>query len=277
MAVGFFFVLGLCTAFSQETEPAPETPRTPTLSERILEVFKLGKFECGVFFSLWTVDFLKGLLEGEVFDELGQEIRDEVTKEIRESHPDLGSQEDFTQDFLFDSGGRNFGLEIRYYPQGREGSFSLGLSFEKARMRLSIDGSVRQDFTDGSYATADAFGHIELHPLFTTLSFRWDIKPAWRVSPFFIIGIGIAALKGEVSYDYSGLYNWTGNDEAIGDSEVMDFLEAEEDASINIPNILPLLQMDFGVRAEIIPHLIAKAELGFWNGFMIRGGVAGRF
>jgi hypothetical protein len=237
---------------------------------------KSGKFEIGFHSSLWTVDIIKSYFESAVSNKMGEEIANEMYKEIKETHADL-NRSDYEEDLLFDSGGYNYGLELRYYPKGRDGAFSLGLSFDKARMRFTIEGPVRQNFSNGTYASVDSFTEITLNPLFTNLSLRWDMVPHWRVTPFIILGIGIAAMNGEFNYNYSGLYKWGGSDENISDSQLKTIKEAEEDWDANIPNIFPLMQINIGVRARIIPNLYIKAETGFWNGFILRAGISGRF
>ena len=68
-------------------------------------------------------------------------------------------------------------------------------------------------------------------------------------------------------------------EESVGESETMSIKEAEEepDVDFNLPNIIPLLQMNLGVRAEVIPHLHLRAEVGIWDGFVFRAGMAYRF
>jgi hypothetical protein len=242
----------------------------------IVKKQKSGKFEIGFHSSLWTVDIIKSYFESAVSNKMGEEIANEMYKEIKETHADL-NRSDYEEDLLFDSGGYNYGLELRYYPKGRDGAFSLGLSFDKARMRFTIEGPVRQNFSNGTYASVDSFTEITLNPLFTNLSLRWDMVPHWRVTPFIILGIGIAAMNGEFNYNYSGLYKWGGSDENISDSQLKTIKEAEEDWDANIPNIFPLMQINIGVRARIIPNLYIKAETGFWNGFILRAGISGRF
>jgi len=261
------FVTNLIIA--QQVKKKPEIPS-------IVKIQKSGKFEIGFHFSLWTLDLIKSIFEAEICKELGGEIKNEMYKEIEETHADL-NQSDYEKDLLFDSGGHNFGLELRYYPTGKDGAFSLGLSFDKARMRFSVEGPVRLNYLNGSYATVDSFTEIILNPLFTSLSFRWDLVPHWRVTPFVILGFGIAAMKGEYYYEYAGIYRWTGVDEPIEDSKQKTIKEAEENWDLSIPNILPLLQVNIGVRARIIPNLYVKAETGFWNGFILRAGISGRF
>ena len=242
----------------------------------IVKKQKSGRFEIGFHSSLWTLDIIKSYFESAIGNEIGEEIANEMYKDIKGTHAYL-NRSDYKEDLLFDSGGYNYGLELRYYPKGRDGAFSLGLSFDKARMRLTIEGPVRQNFSNGTYATADSLTEITLNPLFTNLSFRWDMVPHWRVTPFIILGIGIAAMNGEFNYNYSGLYKWGGSDENISDSQLKTIKRAEEDWDLNIPNIFPLMQVNVGVRARIITNLYIKAETGFWNGFILRAGISGRF
>jgi hypothetical protein len=266
-AACLFFLLNM--TFANQVENETEIPS-------IVKKQKSGKFEIGFHSSLWTLDFIKSLFESAISNELGGEIKNEMYKEIKETHPDL-NQSDYEKDLLFDSGGHNFGLELRYYPNGKDGAFSLGLSFDKARMRFSVEGPVRLNYLNGTYATVDSFTEVILNPLFTSLNFRWDMVPHWRVTPFVILGFGIAAMKGEYYYEYAGIYKWAGVDETIEDSKQQTIKEAEENWDLSIPNILPLLQVNIGVRARIIPNLYVKAETGFWNGFILRAGISGRF
>ena len=178
---------------------------------------------------------------------------------------------------IFGSSGSVYGFELRFYPGGRYSSFSLGVSIEKTHMSAKVEGPVTVQFNDGSHAEMDAEGNIELNPLFTNLSFRWDIKPSWAITPYFILGLGVAALNGEVSYKYNGTYFWAGGTEDHEDEDSRDIKEAEEDTDFNLPNILPLLQITLGVRAEVIPHLHLRAEAGVWNGIILRAGLAYKF
>ena len=261
------FLISSVIALGQNQEPAlPQlkTDKSP------------GKLEIGIHYSGWTLDIIKGMFQDTLIDELGEEIRNEISNELRDSHINL-EQTIFEHDLVFDSGGHNYGLEMRFYPQGREGPFSLGLSFEKAKMRLGVNGTVKQSFSDGSFATADASGEILLNPFFTHLSFRWDLMPSWRITPYVILGLGVATLSGELHYEYLGEYKWLGVNETVEDSDLKDIKEAEEDIDFNIPNIFPLLQASVGVRVEIIPNLHMKVGAGFWNGFIFRIGISGRY
>lgn len=262
-------LLWVPSALAQQEEQQPEAPVLP-------KVTFLEKLEFEVHYGQWTLDPIKGAFEDELFTKLGKEIRKEMSSKIRDSHPSL-VQSSYEESLAFDSGGSNYGVEARFYPQGRAGSFSLGFSLEKTKMRLTVKGPVKQEYTDGSYADVTSEGYVLIHPFSTNLSFRWDMRPAWRVTPYIVFGFGLAAMSGEVTYTYSGTYNWGGFPETIQEEKIKTLKEAEEDIEFNIPNVFILVQANLGVRAEIIPNLHFRIEAGIWDGLILRGGLAYRF
>jgi len=258
---------------AQQDEQEEELPRL------IFDDGIAGKLEIEVHYGYWTLDLVKGLFEDSMNDSITDEIAKEITTQIRNAgHHGINI---FSKEhtLIFDTSGSDYGLEIRFYPGGRYSSFSLGVSIEKTHMKATVEGPVTVKYDDGSYAEMDALGIVDLNPLFTNLSFRWDIKPSWVVTPYFVLGLGVAALNGEVSYKYNGTYYWTGGSENHEDEDIRDIKEVEEDPEIdiNLPNILPLLQISLGVRAEVIPHLHLKAEAGICDGFILRVGLAYKF
>lgn len=235
-----------------------------------------GKFEIEIHYSQWTLDFVKGIFESELRDRMGEEIGKEISKYLDNSHVDL-ERTTYEQELTVDTGGFNYGFELRFYPDGKNGSFSFGLSFEKTKMRLSTIGSVRQGFKNNTYAEVEAEGYIRLNPMSTNLSLRWDTKPNWIVTPYIVIGLGLAVLNGEVSYDYEGSYHSADAQERVKDSSIQSLKEFEESIDFNLPNVLPILQLNLGLRGEIFPFLHLRAEVGFWDGFLLRFGIAYRF
>ncbi len=249
-----------------------------------------GKFEIGVYYGRWTLNPLISQFEESLSTELGEQIREEINDELMNLNPFL-LPTTYSDQFSFDSSGPNYGLELRFYPQGRLGAFSLGLSIDKVTMRIYGEGNTRQNYDDGSYAEASGTGEVILRPLFTTLSFRWDFVPRWRVTPYFSVAAGMASIgkvkqSGEtvdydrtdnVTWEYEGQYNWVGPDYSISGGGTMTLKEAEEEGDFNIPNILPLISLNFGARAEITPNLLVRAEIGFWDGLGYRLGISGRF
>jgi hypothetical protein len=271
----FFFVILISllmaqSAFSQQDDQEEELPRL------IFDDGIAGKLEIEVHYGYWTLDPFKSLFEEDLTQQMSDEIAEEISIKINESGYDI-VKIGHDHNLVFDSSGSVFGFELRFYPGGPYSSFSLGVSIEKTRMTAIVNGPVNVQFHDGSYAEMDSEAKVELNPLFTNLSFRWDIKPEWIVSPYFVLGLGVAALNGEVSYKYNGTYYWAGGTESHEDEDSREIKEVEEDTDFNLPNILPLMQITIGVRAEVIPHLHLKAEAGIWNGFILRGGIAYKF
>jgi hypothetical protein len=262
------------------SQPAkPEAPKQPGPGKKsIFPSFKelAGKWEIEIHYGSWSLSPVKGLFESKITDKLSEELRDDVSDKLRKTHTPL-VQSKYEQTLVFDSEGSNFGLEFRFYPRGHEGSFSLGLSFERTSIKLSIAGPVKQEYTNGSYSQVDSEAYLETKPWTTNLSFRWDFKPSWRVSPFFVFGIGLASLDGTLGYSYTGAYHFRGAQEPVSDSDTKTFKEAEEEIDFNIPNIFPLLQISFGIRGEVYNGLTLRVEAGIWDGIVFRGGVAYRF
>lgn len=263
-------VLPVQNVAAQQDEQEEELPRL------VFDEGIAGKLEIEVHYGYWTLNVFKGLFEEDLTKELSDEIAEEIGIKIVESGYDVNRTGN-DHDLLFDSSGSVYGLELRFYPGGRYSSFSLGVSIEKTRMKAVVEGPVTVQFDDGSFAEMDAVGTVNLDPLFTNLSFRWDIKPTWVVTPYFVLGLGVAALNGEVSYKYNGTYYWAGGSEIHEDEDTRPIKEAEEDSDINLPNILPLLQINLGIRGEIIPHLHVRAEAGIWDGLILRAGIAYKF
>ena len=271
--LGIVLVLSLLL-FSTMVKAQEEVPQDA--STEMPNAVRSDRFDISFHYSRWTLDLVKSWFEEDLVKALSDEIRDEITAQIGGTHIGLG-REDYEQNLAFDSGGANYGLEIRFYPRGREGAFSLGVSFEKTSMRLSVKGDMTQAYDNGTFAEAEAEGRIELNPFTTHLSFRWDLMPEWRVKPYLVLGLGIGLLDGEVSYIYDGTYTFGGGTDPISDEDIRTLKEMEEEIEFNIPNVLPIFQLNLGVQAEILPHMHLKAEAGIWNGFIFRLGVVYSF
>jgi hypothetical protein len=256
--------------FAQQEGQEEELPRL------IFDDGLAGKLEIDIHYGYWTLNPFKGIFEDDLTQELSNEIAKEIEIQIRDSGYNI-AKINHNHTLAFGSSGSVYGFEVRFYPGGRYSSFSLGLSVEKTHMEAIVEGPVDVQFNDGSYAEMEAVGSVVLDPLFTNLSFRWDFKPEWVVTPYFVFGLGIAALNGEVSYNYSGDYYWAVGIERYEDEDTRDIKEAEEETDVNLPNILPLLQITVGVRAEVIPHFHLKAEAGIWDGIILRAGLAYKF
>jgi hypothetical protein len=262
---------------------AVQNPQTPQVTVPPLEkppaaglLRKGGKVNVQLHFSSWTIDPVIKIAEGLLSDNIGQEVLNKISDEVRSTHFALipGSSE---QDLSLDSSGSNFGVEIRYYSRGWPGTFSLGLSIDTTTIHLALSGRVKQSFTNGTYAEAEASGRLTLNLASTLLNFRWDISPLSRLSPYFIMGLGITPFKGVVNYEYAGSYNAFGFQESISDGDEMTLSELAEENDFQLLDVFVVLQLAVGLDLEIYKGLTAVGEAGLWDGFYLRGGLGYRF
>jgi hypothetical protein len=254
-----------------------------------------GKWEFGFHYSQWSIDILGSLIEDGISDALEENLRDNFLEEIQQDHPYL-EETSYNQEVDFDSGGDNYGFEIRWYPKGEYGSFSLGLSIEKTTMRVSLPSlstsmSLQDQVTQETASfRGDASGaQFKMSPLSFHLSFRWDIKPSSKIHPYFTFGVGMAG----GSAIEEGIYSvtWSGDLEVEGEppehyegteektlKELKEEIEEDEEDGEDffLPGILPFIQLNFGVKGELAKNLYLLIDVGIWNGFLIRGGLSFR-
>ena len=268
-------VLIFCVLFGLASNGlAQEEESGISLPEPRIETW-MGKFEIGLHYSFWSANLVKSWFEEELNSVIGEEIRDEVFRYLRDDFTLINA--DYEHDLAFNSEGHNIGLGLRFFPGGREGKFSLGVSLERNRMYGIVEGTVKQYFSDGSYAEVDSTMFIEFKPILLNFSFRWDVLPHFPVSPYFILGVGFGAVKGDFGYNYEGVYTWSGGQEEVDDSVAKTYQEWEEEIDTNLPNIFPLFHTGLGLRLQFVPFLSINAEASFWNGFIVRIGTALRF
>jgi hypothetical protein len=245
-----------------------------------------GKIEFGFHYSSWSMNVLRGVIEDMLGDGLESALEDDFLSDIQDDYPYL-EQESYEQDVSFDSSGDNFGFEVRWYPGGHNGSFSLGLSVEKTTMRVALtEVYARMDLQPDAYFDADASAEFLIKPLSFHLSFRWDIIPSSRIRPYFTFGFGAAtgtALENaELSYEYSGELEIQGQtQESYSESETktLDELRQEledEGEEFFMPGFIPFIQLNLGLKGEITENLHLLFDAGIWNGFLLRGGLAVR-
>ena len=252
-----------------------------------------GHFEIGFHYSGWSLNIIRSLVN-DAFDGLAEEFVNSTEEEIQNDNPDF-YVEDWESDSEFNSDGTNWGVEMRWYPGGHDGSFSLGLSIEKTTINLNLDNAavdvfLRNDIDQLSgTAEIDASGGVTMKPMAFMLSFRWNIHPVGRISPYFQMGFGFASIQALKDTELSLNYNYTfkvpgEEDETGGDSENKTLEEiddeqvadGEESMFDKIP-FFPFVHMVFGIRARIIQNVHFLVEGGIFNGFIIRGGLSLRF
>jgi len=265
----------------------------------ILSSFPLGakgKFELGAHYGSWGINILKGAIESGV----GSAIRDQMIDNLKKDHPDVVANSNQTS-VNFDSGGYNFGFDLRWYPGGENGSFSLGVSVEKTKMRVSIDrasAQIQVSYTgDDGKPRAEGFngtgtGEFLIKPLSFHLSVRWDVFPTARVHPFITFGVGLSPGSylddGTLTYAVQGdLFKKDGTIEHHADSGTKTLgqlkKEEEDDARAKGKNsdipfwFIPFVQLNLGLKGKITDNIHLLVDAGIWDGLLIRGGIAYRF
>ncbi|MGB7293972.1 MAG: hypothetical protein WBC70_00135 [Candidatus Aminicenantales bacterium] len=260
-----------------ETRAQPQTDlEQQVIPEGILEE-EGGYFEIEVHSAFWSVDPVKGAFEDTLTKKAAEEIREHLTDQLNSIYGGtLAPSSPVEHSLSFNSEGYNLGFEVRYYPLGRRGSMSIGLSLEKTKIKLLMKGPVTQRYTDGSVATVEGDAHAETNPLTTNLSFRWDILPSWRITPYIVLGIGFGPLNGTAAYVYNGNYSRGGDQASISGEETKTFDEMREEEEIGLDRFI-LFHSAIGVKGRVYKDLMLKGEVGFWDGLILRAGVAYRF
>ena len=259
----------------KEPEAQPQEPPVAPAAIEYEEEAKEGRWEVDVHFSAWTMDIIPAI-EDSVTDEVSDEIFDAITDHLNASYPAFFVPSASQHSLSLKSSGPNFGVELRFYPLGKKGSMSLGLSYEKTHMRFSMQGPLRQEYTNGAVATVEGEARVETSPSSLHFSFRWDIAYIWRVIPYFVFGLGVGPLNGDLNYSYVGTVRYRGNEDSLSGDGTKTFDEIREEGDIKLETI-PIIHLGFGVKAEVYRNIYVRGEFGFWDGFIFRGGVAYRF
>lgn len=209
-----------------------------------------------------------------VEDLLGERLESELT-ELIEAYSDMippdGEWTIPPPDL--NSDGTNSALEVRFYPGGEDGSFSIGLGVEKSQIEVTLDYSAIYDVADGSYLDTSANASLLWQPISYHLSFRWDIKPSWRFHPYIGFGAGIGSLRGLLTYEVIAEVYDASTTITISDTDYDEIpLESLEYLE---PKITPIiLQINFGFNFEISNNLHILLDAGIWDGFLVRGGLS---
>jgi len=259
-------------------QPKPEIPQAEQLLPEgaILGDEKGGFFEVGAHFGVWSISPAKGLFEKTLTKKAANEVRDNVTETLNDLYGGNLNPSAYQHGLTLGSEGLNYGFEVRYFPLGRRGAFSIGFSLEKTHIKVTMQGPVTQQYSDSSSATVESEAVVETSPLTTDLNFRWDFVPSWRVTPYLVFGMGVGPLTGEARYTYTGTYKLGTAQSGVSGEETKTFDDLREEGEIDL-DVFVLLHLGLGVKGEIAKGVYLKGEVGFWDGLIFRGGVAYRF
>jgi len=248
----------------------------------ISPAFAQGHLEFSLHKSSWNINIFESAIE----KNLGIKIEKYILKEVYKDYPEI-KDSDYSQNVDFNSSGGNFGIEIRWYPKGKEGVYSLGVSLEKTTMKIGFSQiSTNIELSDGTVYTGSFGGDLIMEPWSIHLSSRWDIIPSMRIHPYITIGFGVA--KGaylenaDVSYDFSAYLKIDGDIyESYEVSDTIDLVEVKNELkkineSVFLPGFIPFFQLNVGIKGKITDNLHILVDAGIWNGISFRGGIAFR-
>ncbi|MGB9836472.1 MAG: hypothetical protein ACPLRX_07015 [Candidatus Saccharicenans sp.] len=249
-----------------------------------------GHLEFNVHYSRWTLNLVKGIVENMVSDALESDLKDRFLQQIQENYPNL-VESGYSQSVVFDAPGHNIGFEIRYYPGGRTGAFSLGLAVEQSTMKVSFPEVMANlnlnDTSTGGTANfvAQAGGEFLVKPLSFHLNMRWDFLPSKIVSPYFCLGAGISTSKTFLDANYHYYYSGTltlpdGSNQVYSASDSKTLREIKEERLAEGKdwplNFVPILQLNLGLRVRLSEKFRLMLDAGLFDGFLFRGGLSFR-
>lgn len=248
----------------------------------IFPAFAQGHLEFSLHKSSWNINIFESAIESN----LGNTLKKYILKEVYKDYPVI-EDSNYSQNVDFNSSGGNFGFEIRWYPKGKEGVYSLGVSLEKTTIKTGFSQiSTNIELSDGSVYTGNFGGDFIMEPWSVHLSSRWDIIPSMRIHPYITIGLGVA--KGtylenaKISYDFSADLKIDGDVyESYEVSDTRTLLEVKNELkkineSVFLPGFIPFFQLNAGIKGEITNNLHILVDAGIWNGISFRGGIAFR-
>ncbi len=179
------------------------------------------------------------------------------------------------------AGEQIYGVSIRYKPRQ---SFSIGLSYQRVKAQYSYTTSRvepnaiwRFDWNEWK----DYFFDLNIEERekasltgdMVLLDLRWEIKPSWRVHPYFTLGAG--AVFPKVTDDYLATSWYV--DTRTGETFWENWTTGGNFEDFDQP-VLPVLELMFGLKAELLKKKLALgAEAGFLDGLVYRGTLNFRF
>ncbi|MDD8027109.1 MAG: hypothetical protein PHI34_11395, partial [Acidobacteriota bacterium] len=238
-------------------------------------LFTEGHWEVNIHGGIWTIDPFMSMFEERLLDKLDEELQNEMVKNLGQSYAGLVKSV-YTPALELDSQGGNYGFELRYFARGWAGTFSIGVSLEKTRIKLLMTGSATQTFTNGGTAEAEATASLETSPLSTNFGFRWELGRG-RLRPFVSLGFGFASFSGTAAYSYSGTFQLGSIQDTIGEDDTLTFEELSENIDFAIPENILIFQLGLGLKLDVTKRVALLAEAGIWDGLFLRGGLAYRF
>ena len=225
-------------------------------------IYSSSNFELTVHGSYWTADIFSSIIE-ENFT------------------PDFAGYDAEKGNYDLNFYGSNFGIGFRYYPGGKYGSFSIGISYERNSFKSDLSGSYQDYDGYGNKYVSTSVGYLKVFPHSFNVSFRWDISAKKKFHPYFEFGFGIGKMDGIVKVDVETVYYTEHGTITDNDSEEMTLEEAldelEEEGNKIPIKFIPIVHIGFGIKGEIAENFYLIGEISIYDGLIFRGGVAYRF
>jgi hypothetical protein len=257
-----------------------------------------GHFEFGAHYGPWSLNLLKPVIESAV-QELGEQITQKELDKIRKDYPSINFRQlGTTTQVQFDSSGSNYGFDVRWYPQGETGGFSIGLAAEKSTFTVglpNVSSSLALEDVKNHLPwnfTGQAKGQVEASPFAAMLSFRWDIIPSAWMHPYLTLGFGAAGVSAweqtTLNYSYTGLLSGPGGlTVSITESSGKSLLQLKQEYDQKVaagdpdpgpkpfeyPTIFPMVQLNVGLKARVAKKFSVLVDAGVLNGFQLRAGI----
>ena len=221
-----------------------------------------GHWEIGGHYSYWSIDVISSWAE------------DNLVSEFDDFDPKKGKLD-------FDSHGNNYGIELRYFPKGKNGSFSIGFSYERNNFLSDVTGTYTESDGNGNQAKVEADGTINLYPHSFNVNLRWEIAPRARIHPYIGLGFGFGVQDGKYVLHTKTTTYYQGNtqiSESIEEKTLKQVLDELKEEGNEFPvGFFPIIQVQVGLRLELMENIYILAEGAVYDGIAFRGGLAFRF
>lgn len=227
-----------------------------------IQIYSEGEWVLGFHYSKWSINVVKPMIEENVTD---------AFDDFDTSKGDLN----------FDSSGNNIGFEIRYFPKGKNGSFSMGISYERNNFKGTLGGNYTDTDDFGNRIEVVGKGSFDLKPHSFNFNLCWDLWPKSRVHPYIGIGIGIGPLNGDLELNTTTTTYYQGYTVVEEEKEKKTLKEAInelDDEGQGFPlTFFPIIHLSLGCKGEVVNNLYVFVEVAIYDGTLFRGGVSYRF
>jgi len=227
-----------------------------------LQIHSEREWVLGFHYSKWSINVIKSMIEENVTD---------AFEDFDTSKGDLS----------FDSNGNNFGFEISYFPKGKEGSFSIGISYERNNFKGKLEGNYTDTDDFGNREEIVGKGFFNLQPHSFNLNLCWDLWPKSRVHPYIGLGFGIGPLNGEgelTTTTTTYYHGYTLVKETKDKKTLKEAINELDDEGQGFPlTFFPIIHLSLGCKGEVVNNLYVFVEVAIYDGTLFRGGVSYRF